>query len=66
VRRLRIHLADVVMAEKTARVDARGENFDLTWDDDGHTNTLWHFDLGLIELIREPSTLTSRATPVSG
>ncbi len=64
----RIRVADAKGQRRAAitRVDARGENFDLTWDDDGHTDTLWHFDLCLVELISEPSTLTSRATPVSG
>ena len=48
------------------RVDPSGENFDITWNDDGHTNTLWHFDLDTIELVSEPPSSRSRATPVPG
>jgi hypothetical protein len=63
----RIRVADAKGEDRATitRVDASGETFDLTWDEDGHTNTLWHFDLDLIELNPEPSTLTSRATPIS-
>jgi hypothetical protein len=34
------------------RIDPSGEFFDITWDADGHTNTLWHFDLDIIESCR--------------
>ena len=48
------------------RVDPSGENFDITWNDYGHTNTLWHFELDIIELISEPPSSRSRATSVPG
>ena len=45
------------------RVDPSGENFDVTWDDDGHTNTLWHFDLDIIELMPEPPPSSVACNP---
>ena len=48
------------------RVDRGGENFDVTWDDDGHTNTLRYFDLDIIELMPEPPRSSARASPIAG
>lgn len=34
------------------RVSPTGESFNVTWDDDGHTNALWHFDVDIVELVK--------------
>jgi hypothetical protein len=44
------------------RIDPSGEFFDVTWDDDGHTNTLSSFDLDIIELLPELPTSSARAS----
>ena len=48
------------------RVDPSGENFDVTWDNDGHANTLRYFDLDIIELVPEPPRSSARASPIAG
>ena len=48
------------------RIDRSGEFFDVTWDDDGHTNTLSGSDMDIIELMPRPPPSRSRAGPIAG